>query len=262
MQPEALVKEMVSRLTKALGPRLTSVVLYGPEAHGDTYREVSQLNLMVVLSDLEPDTLRPLGDAVHWWLGKGQPWPRLFSAELIRDSLDVYPIEFLDISRHHRVLHGTDPLPVVHADRVHLRIQCERDLREKLMRLREGYVECRGVAKPLRRLLAASFPSFAAVWRGCLHLLGAAVPLHDAEVAEAICRQLELDLAPFAEVARIAAGTSSADPDETYSHYYRQLTAMVARIDRLVIDRDEEPSTIPTASPTARRSEAKDTESS
>lgn len=239
MQREALVNEMVARLSKALGPRLTSVVLYGPEAHGDAYREVSQLNLMVVLADLEPDTLRPLGDPVHWWLGKGQPWPRLFSMELIRDSLDVYPIEFLDISRHHRVLHGSDPLPTVVADRVHLRIQCERELREKLMRLREGYVECRGAARPLRRLLAASYPSFAAIWRGCLHLLGAAVPLHDAEVAEALCRPLELDLAPFAEVARIAAGTSTADPDETYTRYYRQLTEMVARVDRLGIDPEE-----------------------
>lgn len=240
MLRETLVDEMVSRLTKAVGERLTSVVLYGPEAHGDAYREVAQLNLMVVLSDLEPETLRPLGDPVHWWLAKGQPWPRLFSPELIRDSLDVYPIEFLDIARHHRVLHGRDPLGAVAADHTHLRLQCERDLREKLMRLREGYVECRGAAREMRRLLAASYVSFASVWRGCLHLLGAAVPLHDAEVAEALCRRLGIDVAPLAEVARVAAGAPTADPNETYTHYYRALTEMVDRIDRLVIDGDGE----------------------
>jgi hypothetical protein len=240
MNREALVNEMVSRLTRAVGERLTSVLLYGPEVHGDLYREVEQLNLMVVLADLEPATLRPLGDPVHWWLAKGQPWPRLFSHDLIRDSLDVYPIEFLDITRHHRVLHGVDPLVAIETDAMHLRLQCERELREKLMRLREGYVECRGVARAQRRLLAASFVSFAAVWRGCLHLLGAAVPLHDTEVAEALCRRLELDVAPFAEVARIAAGTSSADADETFARYYRALTQMVARIDRLGVGTERE----------------------
>jgi len=184
------------------------------------------------------DTLRPLGEPVRWWLAKGQPWPRLFSPELIRDSLDVYPIEFLDIARHHRVLHGGDPLGAVTANGVHLRIQCERELREKLMRLREGYVECRGSARALRRLLAASYPSFAAVWRGCLHLLGAPVPLHDAEVAEALGRRLEIDAAPLAEVARVAASAGTADLEAIYARYYRVLVEMVDRIDRFVIDAD------------------------
>lgn len=238
MLRETLVNEMVSRLTKAASARLTSIVLYGPEAHGDAYRELGQVNLMIVLADLEPDTLRPLGDPVRWWLGKGQPWPRLFSPELIRDSIDVYPIEFLDIARHHRVLHGSDPLGSITADAAHLRIQCERELREKLMRLREGYVESGGSARALRLLLAASYPSFASVWRGCLHLLGAPVPVHDAEVAEALCRRLELDVAPLAEVARVAAGASSADPEDTYARYYRGLVEMVDRIDRLVVGAD------------------------
>lgn len=235
MQGEALLDEMVSRLRKSVGASLTSVVLYGPEAHGDTYRGMGQLNLMIVLADLEPETLRPLRDPVRWWLGKQQPWPRLFSAELIRDSVDVYPIELLDIARHHRVLHGSDPVGTITASAAHLRIQCERELREKLMRLREGYVESHGSPRALRGLLAASFPSFAAVWRGCLHLLGAPVPAHDAEVADALCRRLELDAAPLAEIARVAAGTSAADPEDAYARYYRGLVDLVDRIDRLVV---------------------------
>jgi hypothetical protein len=245
MKREALLSEMVSRLQKDVGEHLEGVVLYGPEAHGDTYRAVSPLYLLLVLRDLEPASLRLLGGPVHWWLGKGQPWPRLFTEELLRDSADVYPIELLDISRHHKVLCGRDPLGGVEIDRAHLRLQCERELREKLMRLREGYVEARGSggalaafasspARSLRALLAASYPSFAPVWRGCLHLLGAEVPLHDLEVARALAARLDLEQAPFDEVARIADGEGGADVEATYERYQRALAQMVARVDRWV----------------------------
>lgn len=233
-----MLDEMVSRLSGALGERLVSVVLYGPQAHGDSYLAISQLNLMVVTSDLSTETLRMLGDPVHWWLKRRQPWPRLFSTDLIRDSVDIYPIEFLDITRHHRVLHGTDPLSGVQVEVAHLRLQCERELREKLMRLREGYVESRGKARALRALLAVSYPSFALVWRGCLHLVGAPVPLHDGEVAQALCARLELDPEPFEAVARVAEGGAVSDLDDAFARYERELASMVARIDRWRDDRE------------------------
>lgn len=239
MRRDDLVKEMTARLADAAGEQLVSVVLYGPEAHGDTYRAVSELHLMVVLGDLDPPTLRPLGNAVRWWLGKGQPWPRLFSPELIRDSADVYPIEFLDITRHHRVLHGDDPLAGLEVDTAQLRLQCERELREKLMRLREGYVEARGKPRHVRRLIAASYASFALVWRGCLHLVGAPVPLHDDEVATALCERLELDASPFAAAARLAAGASTQeDVNELFDRYYHELERMVERVDRFAVGRE------------------------
>ncbi len=236
MQRGNLVDTMVQRLADAAGQRLESVVLYGPEAHGDVYRTVGDLNLMIVLSDLEPETIAPLGRPVHWWLRKGQPWPRLFSPALIRDSVDVYPMEFLDLCRHRRVLHGDDPLAGIDVDATLLRLQCERELREKLMRLREGYVESRGRPRGLRRLLAASYASFAPVWRGLLHLLGAGVPAHDAEVARALCERLGLDPAPFDEVARVAGGRGTPDAEGLFSRYYRELTEAVERIDRLTVD--------------------------
>ncbi|UJR85310.1 hypothetical protein [Sandaracinus amylolyticus] len=236
MRRDVLLTQMVSRLTKALGPNLESVVLYGPEAHGDSYRAVSPLHLMIVLGDLEPATLSLLHDPVHWWITQDQPWPRFFTRALIRDSLDVFPIELFDIQRHHRVLHGSDPVVGLEVDRAHLRIQCERDLREKLMRLREGFVEARGVAKPLRQLLAASYVSFAPVWRGCLHLLGEPVPVHDGEVTRALCAKLGLEVAPFDEVARIASeGSPTLDASVVYGRYHREIAEMVVRIDQLVV---------------------------
>ena len=57
---------------------------------------------------------------------------------MIAESADVFPIEFLDIQRSHVLLHGDNPLTGVEIHGVHLRLQCERELREKMVGVLEG----------------------------------------------------------------------------------------------------------------------------
>jgi hypothetical protein len=233
--------DMTNRLRDALGDRLVALVLYGPGAHGDAYHAVGDRHLLVVLADLEPPTLRRLSEPVRWWVGsKRQPWPRLFSADLIREAADVFPIELLDIARHHRVLHGADPFAALSVDRANLRLQCERELREKLMRLREGYVECDGRPHALRELLAVSYASFAAIFRGCLELARLDAPARDHDVVAALCARLSLDAAPFAEVERVAREGGASDPDALFARYYRELSRAVTQIDRFVHEHEAE----------------------
>ena len=227
------LRGMVDRLKDSAGDRLLAAVLYGPAAHGDSGGHDGELNLLIVLKDLEPESLARLGEPVSWWLKKHQPMPRMFSPAVISDAADVFPIEFLDISSCHIVLHGDDPFTELEVHTDHLRIQCERELREKLMRLREAYVESRGRTKQLQRLLAESYPTFVALFRGCLHLLHSHVPVHNAEVVEAFCHQAGIEPAPFLELEELrAADRTASDPGPLLARYYGELTRAVAAVDR------------------------------
>lgn len=230
-------REMLTRLTTAVGERLVSVVVYGPAAHDDAYPALGGEHLLIVVTDLEVETLQRLSDPVRWWLKKGEPWPRLFSRELLRASADVYPIELLEISHHRRVVFGSDPIDGVAIDRDHLRVQCERELREKLMRLREGYVESHGHggARGLHELIAVSYASFVRIFRGCLYLVDRPVARHDHDVLTALCDWLDVPLGAFTAVERIARGDRGDDAESAFAAYYRALTAAAARIDRLVM---------------------------
>lgn len=237
MQRDPHEHEMVTRLTEAVRDRLISVVAYGPAAHDDVYPAVRGEHLLIVVSDLSLDTVQRLGEPVRWWLKKGQPWPRLFSPDLLESSTDVYPIEMLAISQHHRVVFGIDPLVDLVIDRAHLRVQCERELREKLMRLREGYIEChgRGGERDLHELLAISYATFVQVFRGCLHLLGAPIADRDHDVMRVLCEWLDLPPDAFASVDRIARGQRGGDVEIVFAAYYRDLMTIATRIDRLAI---------------------------
>jgi predicted nucleotidyltransferase len=227
-----LLDRMLRELERAAGEKLRSVVLYGSAARGDFHEKTSDLNLMIVLGDLEPETLELVSGPVAWWERNRQPVPRLFSPALIADAADVFPIEFLDIRQFHVVLAGADPLAGVEIRPDHLRHQCERELREKMMRLREGYVECHARPRDLERLLTDSYTTFVALFRGGLHLLGGGAPVHNHEVVAAFCRSAGLDPAPFDEVDRLKRGERAGEPKRLFSRYYAELTKAVSAVDR------------------------------
>ena len=233
LKDHPILKKMLANLEESLGDRLHSVVLYGSTARGDYEKATSDLNLIVVLENLEPSTLEALEPAFTHWRKANQPVPRIFSPTLIDESADVFPIEFLDISQRRIVLHGKDPFEELEIHVDHLRLQCERELREKMMRLREAFIETRGKSKALKRLLTESYPSFVALFRGCLHLMDQEVPIHNEEVVAAFGKQAELDTAPFLAIERLRGGeTTDSDPRTLFDRYYRELTKAVHRVDR------------------------------
>lgn len=238
MKDKQLLEDMVARLRKELGEQLESVVLYGPGARGQQAHGIGHLNLLIVATELNASTLKSLGGPIRWWLAKNQPWPRLFTQSLIFDALDVFPVEFLDILHSRNLLHGEDPLAGITLDTSHLRLQCERDLREKLMRLREGFVECGGGSRPLHELLAVSHTSLTPLWRACLYLLGEGTRADADEVTSSLCARLGIASGALEEVGLIANGGRSKDPTALFTRYLDQLSEIVARVDQFVVHQE------------------------
>ena len=227
------IGKLLKGLETAVPEDLVSVVLYGSAARGEYEKASSDLNVLIVVEELTPTTLEALSAPIKKWVRGGQPAPRLLSPAIIRESIDVFPIEFLDLRAAHQVLHGSDPLESLDIHVHYLRIQCERELREKMMRLREAYLEVHDNAKKLNRLLTDSYSTFVALFRGCLHLHGDAVPAHHDEVVEMFTSLAELDHSPFDEVARLKHGQSvTKNPNELFTRYYQELTKAVTRVDR------------------------------
>jgi hypothetical protein len=228
------VSDLIAGLSLALGDKLRAVVLYGPAARGEKPSGESELHLMVMLADLELGTLSAAGPALARWTGRGRAMPRLFTPSTLTDAADVFPVELGDIAERHLVLHGRDPLGSVPPIAVeHLRLQCERELREKMMRLQEAYALSRGKDAELIRLIVSSYPAFALVFRGCLRLHGHEAPESSLEAAEAFSRRAGIDPAPFAEADKLRTHqVSSASASDLFARYYAALERAVEAVDR------------------------------
>jgi hypothetical protein len=232
---QTYVADLVDGLSDALGDKLRAVVLYGPAIRAEAGAPPQELAALVVLADLEPDTLAACGPALGKWVGSDLPIPRLFSPTTLAEAADVFPIELSDVAERHVVVHGRDPLASMpEIDGEHLRLQCERELREKLMRLEEAFALSRGRERDLRRLVAGSFPAFTMVFRGCLRLNGDPVPADGAAAAAAFCQRASIDPEPFAAVERLRRGDRAVSAAAIFPRYHAAIVRAVDAIDKFV----------------------------
>ncbi len=157
----------------------------------------------------------------------------VFSVAMLEGAADVFPIEFHEIVQRHVVLTGKDVFAGIAIDDGYLRLQCERELREKLLRLEEAYIEAHERPKDVTRLLMQSYSAFAAIFRGCLTLLGGEPPVATHDVVLAFCARAGLDASVFDRVEQLRRGEGVQEsPRALFERYHAQLAAAVSRVDR------------------------------
>jgi predicted nucleotidyltransferase len=131
-----------------------SALLYGSAARGDYLAGRSNINLMLVLDDPSPTRLRALAPAFAAWRKTASEPPLLISRAEWARATDVFPIEITDMRAGYRVLRGADPLGGARVQGTDLRQALERELRGKLLRLRQGYAAAAGDEKLLGQAAA------------------------------------------------------------------------------------------------------------
>lgn len=203
---------LAERLAESYGDALVSVVLYGSAARGEYQEGVSDLNVLVLLRDTAPATLRRGTAPAREWVGEGNPPPLLLGEEEWRRSADVFPIEISDIREAHRVLRGADPFVGVEVDRAHLRLQCENELKGKQIQLRERYLLSAGEPEELDALLRKSLSTFLVLFRTVLRLAGEEGARAPEEVVRRTARRAGFDPAPLLEILRARRGEVELRP--------------------------------------------------
>ena len=108
--------------------------------------------------------------------------PLIMTPAYIDESLDVFPIEFLNIKLLHHTVFGEDIFENVVIRKSDLRHQCERELKVKLIGLRQGYISSAGNQGSLARGFAESFAGYMPLFKAIIVLLGGEAPRDNAEI--------------------------------------------------------------------------------
>lgn len=229
--------ELAHELEKIYGDNLKSVVLYGSAVDGDHSKKFSDINIFCVLARPTPAVLAKANPAVRKWVKKGNPPPHFFGPEHIERSLDVFPMEFLDMMDRHKVILGRDPLESVNVDIKNLRHQCESEFKGKLIHLRAFYAANCNDTKAIARMMVQSFSTFLAGFRAALRLVGERPPLESRKVIEMAAAHLGFKPGVFAEIIEIRSGTSllprGNDALIMFEQYLTEIETVTNYIDKL-----------------------------
>ncbi len=234
--PGEIVQPFVDDLVTVFGQELVSVALYGGAARGEYQPSRSDINFFVVLTPGGMDRLEDVMPFIPKWRKWRVAVPRFVTQTYVERSLDSFPIEFLSLKLFHRTVHGEDLLSGLEIKREHLRLQCERELKGKLLHLREGYLVTGGKKKAMEQLIAVSLPTFATVFEALVYLKGEAPPSKRGELFAKVSELFGLDGSVFQDLIAIRSGQKKLDETqlrEVCRRYILQVEAAAEMIDQL-----------------------------
>lgn len=227
-----LVEPFLRECDRLLG-RGYSAVLHGSVVRGEYLEGWSDVNLLLVLESASPDVLGALTMPFAFWAKSRQAPPLLLSRPEWRRAADVFPVEITDIRSAYRVLRGDDPLAEVSVRPADLRAALERDLRGRLLRLRQGFVALGGDAGALAGLARDTAPSVVVLLRAALVLAGAQVPPTRGDVVATAGLVLGFPPAHLAEIlAHLGDGKWNCTPD-CFAGYIAAVESTVRYVDNL-----------------------------
>lgn len=222
-------------IRQAFGESLRSVILYGPAARGEIFKDRPHINFMVVVEDNTPSSLARCAGQVKKWR-KRLIMPLFLDSEYIGHSLDTFPLEFMDMKASYRVLHGEDVLEGLTFEAENVRRQCERELKGKLLHLRAEYLALRGDTKLLVDLIHRSLNTFRLVFAGLLFLKGCEAPEATRDMMNAITEEYGLSASLFKQLNGIAKGdvkVSETEADKLFDLYVEELEKLSESIDEM-----------------------------
>ncbi len=204
--PEEIFWEFSQDFQTAYGNDLISIMLYGSGAKGEYIPKKSDINFLIVLSENGIEQIGKALDFIPKWRQRAVAVPLLVTKSYIASALDVYPIEFLDMKTHHRLVFGEDVLTDLQIDKNHLRLQIERELRGKLLALRQGFLNTGNDRDSLRTMLAGTVSTFTAIFDALLFLKGEQLPNLKLQIFEQTARTFGLENSAFIQLLNIKNG--------------------------------------------------------
>jgi hypothetical protein len=227
--PREIVSQASGELVALAGEALKSLVLYGSAAGAGFRPDRSDVNLAVVLEPLEFVDLQRIAQWWTRWRGHRVAAPLVLSLAELERSRDVFPLELLDIRARHRTLAGAELFDglIVCAEAV--RVECEREAKGKLLRLRALYLELAGSARDLHALMLDSRKTFLHVIRGLLYLRGDPWTGHGAAVVHAFERHYGC---AFPVLAALDEHDVTGPIDERFGAYLAEIETLATIADR------------------------------
>jgi len=216
--------------------KLHSVYIIGSALTRDYDPKKSDINSTIVLHEMDLKFLELLAPLGKKYGKKGIAAPLFMTPAYIDKSRDVFPIEFLNIKLLHHTVFGQDIFKDLDIDRSDLRHQCERELKVKLIGLRQGYISAAGDQKILARGFAGSIAGYMPLFKAIIVLLGRETPQNNPEILSALTDITGIRTDAFKQVLALKSRQTRPTIEKlniVFEDYYKIIEQLGEMIDAL-----------------------------
>jgi len=229
------VRIFAERLFDALGSNLQSITVVGSSLTADFHVGRSDINTVCVLGERTLQSLKALAALTKQMRKRRISAPLLMTKEYIERSRDVFGIELLDLQLTHATIYGDDPFEGLEFTNSDVRLQCERELKATLIRLRQGFVASAANTKLVRDILVSAAVSLVPLLRAMLWLKDIDRPKSAKDVLSKAAQHFGIDTTPVADARNLRYEKTKLDRIQTEQAF----ESVYATVDKLAVIVDE-----------------------
>ena len=217
------IRPFIEEILGSYSDNIHSIHIVGSSLTKDFDEKTTDINSIFVLSEMDLkfiELIAPLGKKHR---KKSVAAPLIMTPDYIMSSLDVFPLEFLDFKIIHETVFGEDILKETGITAVDLRNQCEREIKSRLIGLRQGYISSLGDEKLLTERFVSSIAGYMPLFRGIIFLMGKEPPTGKYDVISALSSSTGIDTDVFKRIVDIKKGKSKlsrAELDTIFEEFY------------------------------------------
>lgn len=213
-----------------------SIHIVGSSLTEDYHEKTSHIDSLFVLKTMDlkfVELLAPLGRKYH---KKGVAAPLVMTPDYIRTSLDVFPMEFAECKFIHQTVFGEDILRDIEISMPDLRQQCEREIKSKMIGLRQAYISSVGDRRMLTERFVHSIAGFMPLFRGIILLMGKERPVREDHVISELSTATGINTDIFRKILDLKRRENTLSKDEmntVFEEYYEATEKIGDIIDEL-----------------------------
>lgn len=231
-----IIGPYLNELLKSHQDNLVSIFVCGPAVGGDYVYKVSNINLLVILEKLAFQDLQKSLKIISKGINKRIAAPLFLTRRHMETSTDVFPIEFLEMKENHLLLYGADLLMPLEIDPANIRLFCEEQIKGKLIRIRQAYLEIGLKRKGIEALLKESLSSLTPVFRNLIRLKGKTPPVKKDQIYNQLAAEFDLDRNVFLAILHDSKDDEKIGAQDVgvfLERYIAQIQKLAVAVDQL-----------------------------
>jgi hypothetical protein len=225
------LEQIKQKFSEIYGDNLITLYLYS-DFKDDLEKEKQDIvNLLLILKSVDIKELNLHQNnqklIVKKFFNKTPITIKIFTKEELLNSLDVFPIEFLNLKESRVLLLGKDVLEDIKIDQQNLRHECEFYLRTHILKLREGFIQPK---RNEAQLIRESLPFLLSIFKYLLLLLKQKIPKEKSEIVLHLAHKIDFNKDVF---YRIIGNLDSNKLGNYFEKYLTELEKIVKKVDKL-----------------------------
>jgi len=229
------IRPFFEEILRGCSDKVHSLYVTGSAVTNDFSEKTSDVNSLIVLNEMHFDFFKFLAPLGKKFKSQGVAAPLVMTPSYINESLDVFPMEFLELKLIHKTAYGTDLVKDLQIDSQLLRLQCEREIKTRLMGLWQGYISSLGETEVIVSLLWRSITGCMPLFRSIIFLMGKEPPLKKIDVINALNGTTHFDKEVLlkALVLKEKRSKDQAEVLSLFENYYENLETVAGIVNAL-----------------------------